>query len=386
VARAGSEGKQRSFFFGVLCVGLAAATHEMGCDFTLVDIGMTQPVPDAPVELIWNKGIAARCDRRVPDEFPNGRTYSAVPTFAGAYASSKLPDNLISDPSAFDDLRENELVWVRLSWLKSFVRQVLPRVGAKFTLVTGDSDSCVPSELLAEARAILGCRGITRWYTQNYDGSMPSERVSPIPIGIDFHMLSERPIWGEQISTPAQQEQTLLSIRDGLPSLENRVPKVYVDFGWQMGFGLRNYRRFHPLRGTSFHENRRRVVKIMRAKEAVVCQGEPLPRSHMWRERGKYRFVLSPPGTGLDCHRTWEALALGHLVLVPSSALDPLYTGLPVIPFKHWDEITPENLRKWFRHYVEYAPPLDAGRKLLTSFWVDQMRSTKEPTVCGGRQ
>jgi hypothetical protein len=347
---------------------------------------MTEPVPDAPVELIWNKGIAARCDRRVPDEFPHGWTYSSVPAFAGAYASSKLPDNLISNPSVFDELRENELVWVRLSWLKSFVRQVLPRVKAKFVLVTGDSDSCVPSELLPEARAILGCRNLIHWYTQNYDGSMPSERISPIPIGIDFHVLSERPCWGEPISTPAQQERALESIRDELPSLENRLPQVYVDFGWQRGFGLRNYRRFRPLRGTTFHENRRRLVKTMRRNETVVCQGAPLPRNQMWRERGKYRFVLSPHGTGLDCHRTWEALALGHIVLVPSSSLDSLYAGLPVVPLKHWDEITLENLRQWFRHYVECSEPRDPVPKLKTSFWVHQMRSGREPTVCCGRR
>jgi hypothetical protein len=33
--------------------------------------------------LVWNKGIAARCDRRIPDEFPDGRTYVHVPTLAG---------------------------------------------------------------------------------------------------------------------------------------------------------------------------------------------------------------------------------------------------------------------------------------------------------------
>jgi hypothetical protein len=362
-------------------VGLALAAHGMVLISRSFKISMTEPVPDARVELIWNKGIAARCDRRLPDEFPNG-SYSPVPTFAGAYASSKLPDNLVLDPAAFDDLRENEMLWVRLSWLKSFVRQVLPRIKAQFILVTGDSDSCVPSELAAEARAILGCPNIIHWYTQNYDGSLPTERVSPIPIGIDFHMLAERPIWGEQRSTPAQQERTLESIRDELPLLENRAIQVYLDFGWQRGLGLRNYRRFHPLRGTAFHESRRRVVKIMRAKEAVCCQSGPLPRSQMWRERGKYVFVLSPHGTGLDCHRTWEALALGHIVLVPSSSLDPLYTGLPVIAFKQWDEINPENLGKWVRHYVECPQSSDPGTRLRTSFWVQQMRSAKESMVC----
>src|SRR5437867_10711501 len=86
------------------------------------------------VRLVWNKGVAALCDRRIPDEFPDGRSYSPVPVLAGALSSSKLPDNLISPPSAYCNIRDGELVWVRLSWLKSFIKQLLPLVKAKFVL------------------------------------------------------------------------------------------------------------------------------------------------------------------------------------------------------------------------------------------------------------
>lgn len=325
------------------------------------------------VELIWNKGIAAMCDRRVPDEFSTGR-YSSVPTLAGAYSSSKLPDDLILDPSIFDDLQENELVWVRVSWIKSFVRQVLPRVKVNFILVTGDSDSCVPSELMKEAEAILDSTKVLHWYTQNYDGSVPSVKISALPIGIDFHMLSERPMWGERIATPEDQEESLLSLRRELLPLDSREPKVYIDFAWQKGFGLRRYRRFHPLRGTKFHENRRRVLKRMGGKEFVVCQPGPLPRTEMWRERGKCRFVLSPHGTGLDCHRTWEALALGHIVLVPSSSIDSLYTGLPVVAFKDWSEITAESLERWSAMFRNESKLEDTQPQLNSRYWIRRMR------------
>jgi hypothetical protein len=324
------------------------------------------------VELIWNKGIAARCDRRIPDEFPAPWHYTPVPTLAGALTSSKLPDNLISCPADFANLQEGELIWVRLSWLPSFVKQVLPLVTSKVILVTGDSDSCVPSEVMPEARLIMACRNVVRWYTQNYDGSMAGERIFPFPIGIDFHMLSQGPIWGESAATPAEQEQTLRSIRAALPPLKDRIPRVYVDFAWQRSLGLRNHRRFHPLKGTTFHENRRKVAGKMRKNELAVCQTGPLPRNQMWRARGQYAFVLSPHGMGLDCHRTWEALALGHIVLVPSSALDPMFVDLPVIALKSWSEITAENLTKW---HSRYAAESRTEEKLRTGYWVEAMRS-----------
>ena len=45
-------------------------------------------------------------------------------------------------------------------------------------------------------------------------------------------------------------------------------------------------------------------------------------------------FVISPPGNGIDCHRTWESLILGNIVLLQSSPLDPLFEDLPVVIIK----------------------------------------------------
>jgi len=332
---------------------------------------MTEVFDAFGVELLWNKGIAALCDRRIPDEFPDRRNYLPVPSFAGAMASSKLPDNLIANPQAYSDIREGELVWVRISWLKSFIRQVLPQVKTKFVLVTGDSDSCVPSELGHDARVLLESPKIARWYTQDYDGSVTSPKISPIPIGIDFHMLSERPIWGENICSPEQQEAVLKSVGVQLPPREDRIQKVYVDFAWQPGFGLRNYRRYHALIGARFRESRRRIAKKLKNNESVFSQKGPIPRTELWRTRGEYAFVLSPHGMGLDCHRTWEALALGHIVLVPTSSLDSLYAGLPVVALNDWNEITSSNLEKWL---LRFQGNYGLYEKLTSRYWIARMR------------
>jgi hypothetical protein len=327
------------------------------------------------VELVWNKGIAARCDRRIPDEFVNGRNYLPVAPLAGAMWSGKLPDNLIADPESFHDIRDGELVWVRLSWLRSFIRQVLPFVKGRFVLATGDSDSSVPSELGGEAQAILDSPHVLHWYTQNHDGSLGQQKTSPLPIGIDFHMQSQGPCWGEGAASAEEQQQVLMSVRDALPPLEQRIPRVYIDFAWQRGLGLRHYRRFHALKGTHFRENRRRIVNKLRKNPLVALQETALPRTEMWRARGQYAFVLSPHGMGLDCHRTWEALALGHIVLVPSSALDPLYVGLQVGILRSWADITPDNLSNWMLQYRRHK---GLHEKLRTNFWIEKMRATAD--------
>ena len=333
---------------------------------------LVEPRGGTRVQLIWNKGIASLCDHRLPDEFPDGCTYSRVPTFAGALSSRRLPENLISDPQRYARIQDGDLVWIRVAWLKSFAKKVLPLVNARFVLVTGDSDSCIPSELPHEVRALLDSPKITRWYAQNYDGSDRSGKLLPIPIGIDFHMLSEKPIWGESQSSPEQQEAQLKALLQQLPSIEHRIPAVYVDFPWRQGFGLFNYRRFHPLVGTKFRELRRKVAQALRHNVCVVFQNDPLPRSQMWRIRGQYAFVLSPHGIGLDCHRTWEALALGHIVLVPSSSLDPMYEGLPLVPLHAWNEISPANLQQWLEKFRGFSGLSDG---LLSRYWISKMRS-----------
>jgi hypothetical protein len=94
----------------------------------------------------------------------------------------------------------------------------------------------------------------------------------------------------------------------------------------------------------------------------------------MWRRRGEYAFVLSPHGYGLDCHRTWEALALGHIVVTSSSPLDPLYTGLPVITIQNWSEVTRGNLERWLSLYGNQDT--SALPQLTSRYWADGMRSS----------
>ncbi|HJX83225.1 MAG TPA: hypothetical protein VJ723_02640, partial [Candidatus Angelobacter sp.] len=80
----------------------------------------------------------------------------------------------------------------------------------------------------------------------------------------------------------------------------------------------------------------------------------------------------SPHGLGLDCHRTWEALALGHIVLVPASSVDSLYGGLPVVSLQNWNEVTSSNLNKWL---LQSQGICGTHEKLKSDYWVARMRA-----------
>ena len=81
----------------------------------------------------------------------------------------------------------------------------------------------------------------------------------------------------------------------------------------------------------------------------------------------KYKFVLSPPGAGLDCHRTWEALYLNVIPIMLSSTIDSLFDDLPVVIVKDWDEISQEFLIEEY-HRIRKRDDYNMD-KLKMSYW-----------------
>lgn len=76
------------------------------------------------------------------------------------------------------------------------------------------------------------------------------------------------------------------------------------------------------------------------------------------------QFVISPPGNGPDCHRTWEAMYLGAVPIVLRKSWPFSHLELPVLIVDRWEqipevtegyvhkgEVTVEYLRKLFLEF-----------------------------------
>ena len=71
------------------------------------------------------------------------------------------------------------------------------------------------------------------------------------------------------------------------------------------------------------------------------------PEEHYVGELLKARYVISPPGSQIDCHRHWEALVFGAVPIVHSSPITiSLLEGLPACFVPAWDALTPDVLRR----------------------------------------
>jgi hypothetical protein len=88
----------------------------------------------------------------------------------------------------------------------------------------------------------------------------------------------------------------------------------------------------------------------------------------------KYKFVLSPPGAGIDCHRTWEAVSVGCIPIVLSSELNELYEDLPILIVETWDQITDEYLENRFNEITEKTRAgLYNYEKITHEYWVNKI-------------
>jgi hypothetical protein len=251
---------------------------------------------------------------------------------------------------------------VRLTALPQFLEEVLPRIQARFALVTGDEDWSMPSDF-DRARDIIDNEYVACWFTQNFDGSDRSGKVFPIPIGIDFHTISNRRRrWGHSMATPREQEQEVEVLRATMQPNASRLLRVHADFHFNM--------RDRALGG----ETRHSVETILRKNPLVEFQRDKIPRLKLWREKSRYAFVVSPHGNGLDCHRTWESLVLNNIVIVKRSSLDSLYEGLPVVIVDQWTEITDVNLRRWHAQYGTVFSEPGVQERLTNQYWIERVR------------
>ncbi|HEY5236247.1 MAG TPA: hypothetical protein VIJ14_08730 [Rhabdochlamydiaceae bacterium] len=310
---------------------------------------------------IWNFGLISLCDKGVPPK--------PIQFFEGGARFVK---------SAYQNIRSGDIVWVNARYLPQFSREVLPEVKHPFVLVIADGDESFPTDSglsEVEMEALISHDKIIHIFAQNYDDQGKFAKVSHIPIGMDFHTVGYKSAsggWGER-GPPLQQEAYLSQLLGQLQPTYLRKRRAFVDF--QVSDTIRNgsFKRYLQL-----GEDRTSIFHYLLMTGLIDYSGR-IRRSELWNIKGQYAFSISPHGNGLDCHRTWEDLVLGCIVIVKTSSLDPLYEGLPVVIVKDWSEITDENLEKWLDQYRDAFTNPEYRSKLTNGYWFDKIRAAAAP-------
>ena len=255
------------------------------------------------------------------------------------------------DSINWDSIKPRSTLYIGLEYLKYFIDNFFYKLKVPIILVTGHGDTEPCKEIIEDERII-------HWFSQN--ANFDHIKLTKIPIGLDYHTLATRDnytSWGDVLKSPLEQECHLLTIE----SLDiNKQLKCYSNF---------RYRVFCR----KYTDDRIDAINNV-PEDLVYYEPEFLLRIVSWLKQKHFRFVISPQGNGLDCHRTYEALALGCIPILKSSPIDSLFDDLPVLIVKKWSDVTKELLEKTSEEYSNKQFKME---KMSLVYWNNLINSYK---------
>uniref|UniRef100_A0A914P7R9 Exostosin GT47 domain-containing protein n=1 Tax=Panagrolaimus davidi TaxID=227884 RepID=A0A914P7R9_9BILA len=113
--------------------------------------------------------------------------------------------------------------------------------------------------------------------------------------------------------------------------------------------------------------------------ELVVINEKPIDWSVYLSNIGDSKFVLCPPGNGIDTHRTWESIGMGAIPIVLKTELQPLYDQMSIMVVKDWKEVTEENMKKFASDNVNRFSKdgIPWRPKLWLRYWIKKIMNEK---------
>lgn len=251
-------------------------------------------------------------------------------------------------------------VYVCSDLLNFFVSTILPKMNKRFVLVSGDSDLCVPKEILTqnETARLLNSPYLIKWFLQNTQIQNCNKMIQ-IPIGLDYHTISNDPSCNWKLENeghlPRHQESILMDIRNKSKPLSDRKLKIYVNF---------------TLTSDRFNDRKESLENIN--PDLMEINSSFTKRTINWEITTNYAFVLSPFGNGMDCHRTWESICLGSVPIVKAPNFRKLFEDLPVLIVNNWSDVTQELLENTIQDFKTKTFNYD---KITLSYWVSKIKN-----------
>ena len=257
---------------------------------------------------------------------------------------------------------KNPSIYICSSCILTFINKMLPLINFSFILVSGDCDETIPQEILSlnDFNRLLNDNRLVHWFCQNM--TVVHNKITKIPIGLDYHTLTVNPLWGP-LCRSQEQEKNLIFIKNK------------ADYFWNRN--IHCYANFHFTMNTKYGYDRKDAFKKIN-KELIYYEENPVSRLTTWNKQTKFAFVICPHGGGIDCHRNWEALCLGCIPIVKKSPIDSLYNDLPILIVKDWQDITIELLQDTI---IQFRSKIENNKfnmeKIRLDYWCKLINSYK---------
>lgn len=234
-----------------------------------------------------------------------------------------------------DAIKPGDTVFLVFDVLPYFFQTVYQHIKHPFIIVTHNRDECLPGNFAS----YLDDEKILAWFAVNPDQSHP--KLHAIPIGI------ANSYWPHGNPEALRRQSALLYEKQILLLASHLEPT---------------------------HESRRHIYGYF--SQMPYCYfADQKPHEPYLADLCRSKFVLSPRGNGLDCHRTWEALYMGAIPIVPSTTINSVYADLPVVIVDDWAMITQEYLEQ---KLIEYSNKTFRMEKIYADYWFDLIAQAQQ--------
>jgi len=236
-------------------------------------------------------------------------------------------------------LNQNSIIYCKTDFLPQLFNH-LRFSGRKYILITHMSDYPI-NETRFESRP----DSIVKWYAENaiYDHN---DLIS-IPIGLENHTGSSK---GKFTNHKWLEEN--------IDDLKNTTKKLALYCNWN----------------SNTNPTRKNISSILKQNHLSIVEEYGLNYENYCSSMSKHKFIVCPPGNGVDTHRLWEALYLG---CYPITLKHRIYKdfNLPILQIEKWSDITSDLLNdfinKWENQEYYHKLRMDYwSNKILTEFSV----------------
>jgi hypothetical protein len=222
-------------------------------------------------------------------------------------AFKNICDDFLDEEKPYIDItKKPKSIFLKTDWIELFKNKVLPKIDYQFKLITHNADRPAPSgnlDLLEDERLL-------KWYGMNCQ--IEHLKLQPIPIGI----ANEK--W------PHGNKDILIEVVNS-----NTVSDKLV------------YSNFDV---STNPQRRSDVVNILKEKKYIDHDTEKHNFKSYLQKLKAYKYVISPPGNSVDCHRVWESIYLGVIPIIERNIAMDYFYDLPILVVDNFSEITEDLL------------------------------------------
>ncbi|KAJ3348398.1 hypothetical protein HDU83_001350 [Entophlyctis luteolus] len=291
------------------------------------------------------------------------------------YGTMPIPDTIVqriqkgqirrlnhsSDPSEVS--LDGSVIFVDVKEIDEFVTGLGLQIQRKFVLLSGDGDECDPDCKVerSETARFVDSPYLRHWYMMNCKGlDVAYAKMSCLPNGLKQ--------WnGFRDALQVVYEQGY-GLKNGLEWKKPTELLPKKDRYVLLSFRISNNAKIRQPIYDMFCNSEKPISKVMNC-----LYDETINQTMFYSEYfANSRFVISPHGMGLDCYRTYEAIFMNTIPVVITSTLDSLYTGLPVLILKDWNELTIELMEKV---EADFSTMNWDFRPLYVDYWYHKVRS-----------